>query len=222
MTSPDTQTNWNGILGKMELQVFAPVDVLSAVTESDASTGEIKVVLETLNTWMLPQEREILVGGEYVFLPEEILPTSGVQTAPLYLVDDIPLPQAAIPPYQPRHFLKLHFPLPPAESVSLPPSPSPVPAHSCKPVLKARTGAAPMEIEGWLKVMRTAKRFGINHYRFHTCCPPEAAFFAADLLGIYMEPELPFWGTIAAAGEEGYNEILFCNVGWVELEIIGT
>ena len=88
MTSPDTQTNWNGILGKMELQVFAPVDVLSAVTESDASTGEIKVVLETLNTWMLPQEREILVGGEYVFLPEEILPTSGVQTAPLYLVEN--------------------------------------------------------------------------------------------------------------------------------------
>ncbi|MFR0950734.1 MAG: hypothetical protein ACLSFT_09505, partial [Ruminococcus callidus] len=40
----------------------------------------------------------------------------------------------------------------------------------------------------------------------HTCCPPDAAFTAADLLGIYMEPELPFWGTIAAPGEEGYNE----------------
>ncbi len=58
------------------------------------------------------------------------------------------------------------------------------------------TGAAPTDTEGWLKVMKAAKEHGINHYRFHTCCPPEAAFYAADELGIYMEPELPFWGTV--------------------------
>lgn len=58
------------------------------------------------------------------------------------------------------------------------------------------TGAAPTDTEGWLKVLRAAKEYGINHYRFHTCCPPDAAFRAADLLGIYMEPELPFWGTV--------------------------
>ncbi len=58
------------------------------------------------------------------------------------------------------------------------------------------TAAAPTDKEGWLKVMRAAKEHGINHYRFHTCCPPEAAFYAADELGIYMEPELPFWGTV--------------------------
>ena len=54
--------------------------------------------------------------------------------------------------------------------------------------------------------MQISKDYGINHYRYHTCCPPEAAFEAADILGIYMEPQLPFWGTIAAPGEEGYNE----------------
>ncbi|MGN0666482.1 MAG: beta-glucuronidase [Huintestinicola sp.] len=58
------------------------------------------------------------------------------------------------------------------------------------------TGAAPTDKESWLKVMGAAKDHGINHYRFHTCCPPEAAFEAADELGIYMEPELPFWGTV--------------------------
>ena len=68
------------------------------------------------------------------------------------------------------------------------------------------TGAAPMEVEEWIKVMQTAKEYGINHYRFHTCCPPRAAFAAADLLGIYMEPELPFWGTITEEGEEGHNQ----------------
>jgi hypothetical protein len=68
------------------------------------------------------------------------------------------------------------------------------------------TGFAPMSVEGWLSAMATSRDFGINHYRYHTCCPPEAAFVAADLLGIYLEPELPFWGTFNGPGDEGYNE----------------
>lgn len=66
------------------------------------------------------------------------------------------------------------------------------------------TGFAPMNVEGWLTVMQTAKEYGINHYRFHTCCPPEAAFLAADLLGIYMQPELPFWGNFYGPEDEEY------------------
>ncbi|NTV77570.1 MAG: beta-glucuronidase, partial [Clostridiales bacterium] len=58
----------------------------------------------------------------------------------------------------------------------------------------------------WIKVFEIAKQYGINHYRFHTCCPPEAAFRAADLMGIYLEPELPFWGTITTSEDENHNE----------------
>ncbi len=54
--------------------------------------------------------------------------------------------------------------------------------------------------------MKISKSYGINHYRFHTCCPPDAAFAAADYLGIYMEPQLPFWGTLTAPGDENHNE----------------
>lgn len=72
-------------------------------------------------------------------------------------------------------------------------------------MLFPKTGYAPTDTESWLGVMGTAKEYGINHYRFHTCCPPEAAFEAADILGIYMEPELPFWGTVAAEDQEGFN-----------------
>lgn len=68
------------------------------------------------------------------------------------------------------------------------------------------TGYAPMNVAGWLHVMKIARDFGINHYRFHTCCPPEAAFTAADLLGIYMQPELPFWGTFNGPEDEGYDK----------------
>lgn len=70
------------------------------------------------------------------------------------------------------------------------------------------TGAAPTDKESWLKVMRAAKEHGINHYRFHTCCPPEAAFCAADELGIYMEPELPFWGTVEEELNDGQRYLI--------------
>lgn len=67
------------------------------------------------------------------------------------------------------------------------------------------TGYAPMNVAGWLHVMKIARDYGINHYRFHTCCPPEAAFIAADLLGIYMQPEVSFWGTFNGPDDEGYD-----------------
>ncbi|HOW32443.1 MAG TPA: beta-glycosidase, partial [Bacteroidales bacterium] len=56
------------------------------------------------------------------------------------------------------------------------------------------TGFPPMDDEGWTRVFRIAKAYGINHYRFHSWCPPEAAFTAADREGIYLQAELPFWG----------------------------
>lgn len=49
------------------------------------------------------------------------------------------------------------------------------------------TGFPPMDAASWRKVFSTAKEYGINHYRFHTWTPPEAAFEAADLEGIYLQ-----------------------------------
>ncbi len=56
------------------------------------------------------------------------------------------------------------------------------------------TGHVEMTVEGWVKYLATCREYGINHVRFHSWCPPEAAFTAADSLGIYLQPELPFWG----------------------------
>ena len=57
------------------------------------------------------------------------------------------------------------------------------------------TGHVDMTVEGWMKYLGTCREYGINHMRFHSWCPPEAAFVAADSLGIYLQPELPFWGS---------------------------
>jgi hypothetical protein len=55
------------------------------------------------------------------------------------------------------------------------------------------TGYAPMDVDSWLKVFKTCREHGLNHTRFHSYCPPEAAFQAADLAGIYLQPEGPSW-----------------------------
>jgi F5/8 type C domain/Glycosyl hydrolases family 2, sugar binding domain/Glycosyl hydrolases family 2 len=56
------------------------------------------------------------------------------------------------------------------------------------------TGYPPMDVDGWLSYLRICQDYGINQNRCHTWVPPEAAFEAADELGMYFQPELPFWG----------------------------
>ena len=53
-----------------------------------------------------------------------------------------------------------------------------------------------MDVETWRHYFQVAKQYGINHYRFHSWCPPEACFEAADIEGIYLQPELPIWRNI--------------------------
>ncbi len=56
------------------------------------------------------------------------------------------------------------------------------------------TGHVPTDIGSWRRYMQICKGYGINHIRFHSWCPPEACFLAADIEGLYLQPELPFWG----------------------------
>jgi len=55
------------------------------------------------------------------------------------------------------------------------------------------TGYPPMDVVSWDRVFRICKSYGLNHMRFHSYCPPEAAFKAADRVGFYLQPEGPSW-----------------------------
>ena len=55
------------------------------------------------------------------------------------------------------------------------------------------TGYPPTDKESWLAIMRQCKEYGLNHIRFHSYCPPDAAFQAADEVGMYLQPEGPSW-----------------------------
>ena len=55
------------------------------------------------------------------------------------------------------------------------------------------TGAPPTTVAEWEEVYSKARSFGMNHFRFHSWCPPRAAFTAADKLGFMLQVETPVW-----------------------------
>ncbi len=56
-----------------------------------------------------------------------------------------------------------------------------------------RTGHPPTSVAEWKRVLGVIQSHGFNHVRYHSWCPPEAAFEAADELGLYLAAETPFW-----------------------------
>lgn len=56
-----------------------------------------------------------------------------------------------------------------------------------------KTGHPPTDVESWKRVIKICKAHGLNLIRFHSWCPPEAAFEAADELGFYFHVEASSW-----------------------------
>ncbi len=203
MTSRDTQTNWNGILGRIELQSYC------ACSESIRILPDITAKTITVSADIIgvaqgtAQLRVYDKAKEYGSVSEDY--TDGKLECTLKLSDDVPLWDEYAP-----NLLDLEIAIgDDIRTVTF--GMREMRGEGLKLLVNGRqtflrgkhdgmvfpkTGYAPMDVASWVEVFRIAKEFGINHYRFHTCCPPEAAFAAADIMGIYMQPELPFWGTI--------------------------
>lgn len=199
LTSPDTQTNWNGITGRIELQVrpklqlndvmiFPDVDKNGIrVAYSASGSGRVSVYVEGYET----KELEIKGGeGEFFYSPEEKMP----------LWDEYNTNVLTLVTLFGGEEQRFTFGMRKIESDGLK-----IRVNGNEIFLRGKhdglvfplTGYTPTSVFEWKRVFERVKAYGINHYRFHTCCPPEAAFIAADEMGIYMQPELPFWGTVA-------------------------
>ena len=59
-----------------------------------------------------------------------------------------------------------------------------------------KTGFPPTDVQSWERIITICKDHGLNHIRFHSWCPPEAAFIAADKLGFYYQVESSVWATV--------------------------
>ncbi|MEN8117714.1 MAG: discoidin domain-containing protein [Bacteroidota bacterium] len=81
-----------------------------------------------------------------------------------------------------------------------------------------KTGYMPMDKASWQKVLGTVKQYGMNHVRYHSVCPPRAAFEVADELGVYIQAEM-IWGPWIE-GESPIHDYLY-NDGFRILDSFG-
>ena len=132
----DTQTNWNGIIGRIELQLASSIEMQAGAIPSRSVASSTALQMPDFAKDFHIKGAHFYANGHRIFL-------RGKHDAAVWSL----------------------------------------------------TGHVEMGVEGWMKYLGTCKEYGINHVRFHSWCPPEAAFVAADSLGIYLQPELPFWGS---------------------------
>lgn len=66
-----------------------------------------------------------------------------------------------------------------------------------------KTGHPPTDVAEWRRLMGVAKAHGLNNLRFHSWCPPEAAFQAADELGLYLHVEASSWANSSTTLGDG-------------------
>jgi hypothetical protein len=63
------------------------------------------------------------------------------------------------------------------------------------------TGYPATDVETWKRIIGICKEWGLNGIRFHSWCPSEAAFTAADEMGFYLQPECGMWNSFDAEGK---------------------
>lgn len=222
MTSPDTQTNWNGITGRITLQICEKTYPQKVRIDADCTNKTITVQLELMGKEGISAE----VIAQSIAQKKDEEPTTfhkqlvKLQEGHNSFTYDMGKAAKLWSEYDPQLYqlqIKLgsdcytyEFALREFKATG-----KYFTINGTRTFLRGKhdgmifpmTGYAPMDIPSWMQVFATAKSYGINHYRCHTCCLSEAAFAAADRMGIYIEPELPFWGTITGPGDEGHDEV---------------
>jgi hypothetical protein len=65
------------------------------------------------------------------------------------------------------------------------------------------TGYPSADEESWARIYKVCREHGLNHVRFHSYCPPKAAFTAADKAGFYLQVEGPSWANYTTSLGDG-------------------
>ncbi len=193
-----TQIKWNGIIGNIKLSTSEPAGIGNLQVYSNVADGTIKATFE--NPLMAPVNYQIInttgdlvakgaveAGKEEIILdkPEGIelwdefnpnlyefkLLSGNSVTSVRFGYSQIGKDGEVLTLNGKRIFLRGNL-----ECVIFP-----------------LTGHPPMEKNEWAKLIAQAKAYGLNHLRFHSWCPPKAAFDAADEAGLYCQVELPHW-----------------------------
>ncbi len=181
----DTQIMWNGVLGNMELRVRPAITDLQVYPDIDKQQIYVEVDADkpvfTLDGLEVKPEKG--ADGLYV-LPIRDMKLWSEFTPHLYTLSASAYGQQKTVTFGMRKFS--------AEGNRLLINGRPTFLRgTLECCVFPLTGTPPTDERGWMKVFTTARDYGLNHLRFHSWCPPEAAFRVADKMGFYCQVELP-------------------------------
>ncbi|MFV0589939.1 MAG: glycoside hydrolase family 2 TIM barrel-domain containing protein [Draconibacterium sp.] len=208
-----TQSIWNGIVGRMELQAFDPVHITSLRTFPDIVNNRLKLEIDlntaAKKTVALSYTIKSIKSGATVLQGEKtIKPTKDQKQFQLEISAENKLQLwSEFTPEVYQLEVKLstgkNSDVHATEFGFYEVSKS---AHKIlingQPVfLRGNldcvhfplTGYPSCNIEDWERIFNIYKDYGLNHVRFHSWCPPEAAFKAANRVGIYIQAEASIW-----------------------------
>ncbi len=217
----DTQTNWNGIIGKMYLEAKeSPVTIKRLLTHSHAAENSVDVEITLCGNLKKKYSISTMITGKNGYVAdqryvnegnsEKVVNADGTTTIrhTLQLGSDA----CKWSEFSPQNLLTLNVRIEcegkSDEKVTtfglcdFRAENSHFIVNGNKTFLRGKhdacvfplTGHVAMNYDEWYRYLSICKQYGINHVRFHSWCPPEACFEAADDLGIYLQPELPIWG----------------------------
>jgi hypothetical protein len=224
--SEQTAGTWNGVVGKIELRAHDSVWIKRTRVLPRVEKGVLQVRVRAGNATGVPQRVSLRLDaagiGDHAHDPEALTWSGELSAEPEgELVVDYPMggPVRRWDEFSPNRY-QLHVDL----ECTVGSSSSRIDfgirdfavdgrqftIHGQKTFLRGntdcalmpKTGYAPMDVESWRKVWRTYKDFGLNTARFHSWCPPEAAFVAADEIGIYLAPEVGEWTHVGPRKKE--------------------
>lgn len=223
-------STWNGIVGRIELRSTPPVwidELQNFYTAADGMVrvrGKIKNATgrSVTNTIALGFAENMAAKGIKYGKPAAIVIPPGGRDFEQAV--DEPLPGKGWDEFAPARYYvgaRLGRPDSADESVLVAPVPAREITARDKDILINRrpvnmrmahsggdfplTGYPAMDAASWKKIIQTCKDYGLNGIRFHSWCPPEAAFLAADELGFYLQAECGLW---ADFGNEPTREFL--------------
>jgi hypothetical protein len=194
-----TQGNWNGIVGKIDLHATPPVwlDDVQVYPNIQSKSAIVKVHIG--NDGGNTGSGELSIGKQIV--PATWTPQGGDVSVNVALGPDPKLWDEFHPALQ---HLTVTLQTPNRDSREVTFGLRQISTDGTQFVINGRktfirgtleccvfpkTGHPPTDVKDWERIIRVAKSFGLNLFRFHSYCPPEAAFEAADKLGFYCQVE---------------------------------
>lgn len=214
--SDHTQTNWNGIVGKIELRAFSPVRIKSLKVFPDVHDKKADVKIHFSNETNKPWKGTLILAAKSSTgktLPElskdlTLKPGKDSLTASYQIGAAMELWSEFTPvtyaltvrlknnsdgvvsslndTFGMREFS--------VKDKQIQINGSPVFLRgTLECAIFPLTGYPSMDKSYWQKIFQTSRNYGLNHIRFHSWCPPEVAFNVADEMGFYLQVECGSW-----------------------------